>query len=152
VAWGQGGSASIVLRDAHDDPARERVRHVLDELAHGRHSPLDRVEEHPRESTPGGGPGEAFTVFLSLDARLVDAREGVVLRSAPRAGDHGHHPRHPEMDAILLLAGPGVPARRDLGRIDMRDVAPTLAALVGLRLSDAEGSNRLARTSVAGVF
>jgi hypothetical protein len=43
------------------------------------------------------------------------------------------------MDASFFAAGPGVPAGRDLGRIDMRDIAPTLAGLLGVRLRDAEG-------------
>src|SRR5262249_4028537 len=114
-------------------------------------SPIDRIRELPAEDTPGGSPGEAFTVFLSLDARLVDLRQGFVLRPAPVAGDHGHDPRRPEMDAAFLVAGPGVPAGRDLGRIDMRDVAPTLAHIAGLRLPEAEGRDRLAAATLAGL-
>jgi hypothetical protein len=34
-----------------------------------------------------------------------------------------------------------VRAGLDLGRIDMRDIAPTLAALLGVSLSTAEGRN-----------
>jgi Type I phosphodiesterase / nucleotide pyrophosphatase len=151
VAWGQGGSASIVLRDVDDDPARARARDLLDDLARRPRSPLDRIEERPRGSRPGGSPGEAFTVFLSLDTRLVDARQGVVVRAASPAGDHGHDSRHAEMDAIFVLAGPGVEARRDLGTIDMRDVAPTLASLVGLRLPEADGRDRLTPATVAGL-
>jgi hypothetical protein len=151
AAWGQGGSASVVLRDTHDDPGRARLRRLLEALAADKRSTIDLVAERPRDATPGGGPGEAFTVFLKLDTRLVDARQGVVLRDGRRAGDHGHHPRHPEMDAIFLLAGPGVPAGADLGRIDMRDVAPTLAGLLNVALPDAEGRNRLSLVRATGV-
>ncbi len=143
AAWGQGGSAAIVLRDTHDAPARDRVRRLLDGLAAAPHSPIDRVEELAPQTTPGGSPGPAFSVFLGLDTRLVDHRQGFVLRRAESAGDHGHDPRHPEMDATFLVAGPNVPAGRDLGRIDMRDVAPTLAGLLGVRLPGAEGRDRL---------
>ena len=102
AAWGQGGSASIVLRDAHDTPARGRVRRLLEALARTRPSPIDRVQERDPALFPGGSPGEAFTVFLSLDTRLVDLRQGFVLRKAERAGDHGHDPRRPEMDAVFV--------------------------------------------------
>ncbi|HEY7863006.1 MAG TPA: alkaline phosphatase family protein, partial [Thermoanaerobaculia bacterium] len=151
AAWGQGGSASIVLRDPHDRPARERVRRLLESLALHRPSPIDRVRELDPALFPGGSPGEAFAVFLSLDTRLVDLRQGFVLRPAAAAGDHGHDPRRPEMDAVFVAAGPGVPAGRDLGRIDMRDVAPTLAGRLGLRLPEAEGRDRLADARVAGL-
>ena len=47
------------------------------------------------------------------------------------------------MDAAFIVAGPGIPAGRDLGRIDMRDVAPTLAGRLGLVLPTAEGRDLL---------
>ena len=43
------------------------------------------------------------------------------------------------MRATLLVAGPGVRAGKDLGLIDMRRIAPTLAGLIGARLANAEG-------------
>jgi hypothetical protein len=47
------------------------------------------------------------------------------------------------MDAAFFLSGPGVPAGLDLGRIDMRDVAPILAGRLGLHLPQAEGLDRV---------
>jgi hypothetical protein len=43
------------------------------------------------------------------------------------------------MDSAFFVVGPGIAAGRDLGRIDMRDIAPTLAGLLGLPLPSAEG-------------
>jgi hypothetical protein len=40
---------------------------------------------------------------------------------------------------LLLFVGPGVPAGRSLGVIDMRDVAPTLARRLGLTVPTADG-------------
>jgi len=48
------------------------------------------------------------------------------------------------MDASFFLVGQAVHRKGNLGRIDMRDVAPTLAALLGVALPQAEGKNRLA--------
>ena len=48
------------------------------------------------------------------------------------------------MHAAFFIAGPGIPRGRDLGRVDMRDIAPTVAALLGLPLPTAEGRNLLA--------
>jgi len=149
AAWGEGGSAGIVLRDPHDDDARRRVRRILEDLRSRPDSPVDRFEEAPASLTPGGSPGEAFTVFLSLDTRLVDARSGVVVRSAYPAGDHGHDPRRSEMDATFLIAGPGIAPGANLGRLDMRDVAPTIAGVLDFPLPDAEGHDRLGATAVA---
>jgi len=54
-------------------------------------------------------------------------------------------PDDTEMDAAFLVARPGIPTGRSLGRVDMRDVAPTLAARLGLTLPEAEGRDLLAR-------
>jgi arylsulfatase A-like enzyme len=43
------------------------------------------------------------------------------------------------MDSSFFIAGPGVAAGRDVGQIDMRDIAPTLATLMGIVLASAEG-------------
>jgi hypothetical protein len=51
------------------------------------------------------------------------------------------------MDATFLIAGPGVTAGADLGRIDMRDVAPTLAGRLGITLGTAEGVDHLGPVS-----
>jgi hypothetical protein len=48
-------------------------------------------------------------------------------------------PDDPEMDSAFFLAGPGIPRGRSLGRVDMRDIAPTLARRLGLKLPAAEG-------------
>ena len=37
------------------------------------------------------------------------------------------------------MAGPGIPAGKNLGLIDMRDIAPTLAKEAGLSLPGADG-------------
>jgi hypothetical protein len=54
-------------------------------------------------------------------------------------------PEDRNMDAAFFVVGPGIAGGTDLGRIDMRDVGPTLAARLGLRLPAAEGRDLLAR-------
>jgi len=38
------------------------------------------------------------------------------------------------MRAAFFIAGPGIAPHRDLGLIDMRQIAPTVAQLLGVRL------------------
>jgi hypothetical protein len=47
------------------------------------------------------------------------------------------------MDSAFFLAGQGIPRGRNLGRVDMRDIAPTLARRLGLELRAAEGRDLL---------
>ena len=61
------------------------------------------------------------------------------MTSTGRGGEHGHLPDLPDLHASLFLVGSGIPAGRDLGVVDMRDVAPTLARWLGVSLPAADG-------------
>jgi len=54
---------------------------------------------------------------------------------------HGFLPTNRAMDASFFLVGPDIPSNRNLGRIDMRDIAPTLAGRLSLSLPSAQGHN-----------
>jgi predicted AlkP superfamily pyrophosphatase or phosphodiesterase len=69
--------------------------------------------------------------------------DGPITRPAKPGGTHGYLPELAEMDSSFFIAGPGIPAGRNLGRIDMRDIAPTLARLLGIALPAAEGRDLL---------
>lgn len=54
-------------------------------------------------------------------------------------GTHGQMPTHPDNEAFFLATGPGIRQGMQLGRICSRDVAPTIAHLLGLTMSGVEG-------------
>ena len=92
---------------------------------------------------------------LGLPAPADDATQGdLMLTAAPgwHFGDHaaedlppgpvyrathGHLPDDPRLLAGFLAAGPGVAEGARLGQLDALDVAPTLAALLGVTLPEA---------------
>ncbi len=51
---------------------------------------------------------------------------------------HGYFPAMPEMRSTFLIMGKAVAKARNLGEIDMRTIAPTLAASMGANLPDAQ--------------
>jgi len=51
---------------------------------------------------------------------------------------HGYFPTSPLMRSTFLIMGPGVASGRNLGEIDMRAIAPTLAAAMRTTLPTAE--------------
>jgi predicted AlkP superfamily pyrophosphatase or phosphodiesterase len=59
--------------------------------------------------------------------------------AAPRyRGMHGQLPDDPRLRAGFVAAGPGIAEGVRIGNLDHLDVAPTLAALLGVKLVDAE--------------
>jgi hypothetical protein len=53
-------------------------------------------------------------------------------------GTHGYLPDRQEMRASFFIKGKGIPAGRDLGTIEMRRIAPTVAALLGIAFPSAQ--------------
>jgi predicted AlkP superfamily pyrophosphatase or phosphodiesterase len=148
-AWGSGGSTAIMLEDPADEATRRTVAEVLEKIAALPDSPIQRILDGSQARAEGGFPDAAFVVGVKPDVRISERMEDPVIGPALPLGEHGHLPENIEMDATFLIEGPGIPAGRDLGRVDMRDVAPTLAARLGLHLPDAEGRDRLAAGEAA---
>ena len=61
---------------------------------------------------------------FSLSDRLV----GPVLSDSPKdRGTHGYLPTHPGMEAMFIAVGREIAPGKNLGRISLKQIAPTLA-------------------------
>jgi predicted AlkP superfamily pyrophosphatase or phosphodiesterase len=143
MPWVTGGSAAIVLKEPGDSGIRAQVHELLRKLAEDPANGIDRVLDGEELHKRGGYPTAAFFVSLKPGWRTGSALDGPVLSKTKPGGTHGELPDVPDLRAAFFLVGPGVPAGRDLGLIDMRDIAPTLAHEAGLALPTADGRNRL---------
>jgi len=143
MPWVTGGSAAIVLKEPNDAATIAQVRELLGKLAADPANGIDRVLEADELHKRGGFPTASFFVGLKPGWRTGSTLEGPILSKTKVGGAHGELPDLPDLRAVFFLIGPGVPAGRSLGIIDMRDVAPTLARAVGLSLPSASGKNLL---------
>lgn len=71
--------------------------------------------------------------------------EGELLTPTTGSGTHGYLNNTRELQASFFIAGPAIPAGKALGAIDMRDIAPTLASILGVSLPASQGHNLLQR-------
>jgi len=55
-----------------------------------------------------------------------------------KGGTHGYAPSDPEMLASFFMAGPEVGKGLSLGELDMRSIAPTVAAYLGFPFPSAD--------------
>jgi predicted AlkP superfamily pyrophosphatase or phosphodiesterase len=143
MPWVTGGSAAIVLKDPGDAGTRAQVHDLLTQLASDPANGIDRVLDGAELHKRGGYPTASFFVSLKPGWRTGSALDGPVLSKTKPGGTHGQLPDVPDLRAAFFLIGPGVPAGRSLGVIDMRDITPTLAHEVGLSLPLADGKNLL---------
>jgi predicted AlkP superfamily pyrophosphatase or phosphodiesterase len=143
MPWVTGGSAAVVLKDPKDSATLAQVRELLAKLAGDPANGIDRILEAEELHKRGGYPTASFFVSLKPGWRTGSLLTGPVLSRTKPGGTHGELPDLPDLRAAFFVIGPGVPAGRSLGLIDMREVAPTLAYLAGLSLPTAEGKNLL---------
>lgn len=77
---------------------------------------------------------EGYTFSASLSGDLV-----VTPKSEEVRGTHGFDPNDPRLHATFVAVGAGIKPGSKLGTIRNLDVAPTAAALLGVKLPEAEG-------------
>jgi predicted AlkP superfamily pyrophosphatase or phosphodiesterase len=143
MPWVTGGSAAIVLKDSTDATVRSRVKELLTKIAADPANGVDRVLDADELHERGGYPTASFFVSMKPGWRTGGDADTPLLTKTKVGGTHGELPDVPDLRASFFLIGPRVPAGKDLGLIDMRNIAPTLAHEVGLELPSADGKNML---------
>jgi len=138
-AWYIGGSAMIVLHDPQDQQTKARLQAYLQTLAMDPGNGIEGV--HTREEIAGLGlaPEAEFVVAFKAGYAMGNAFSGSLVTDA-KGGGHGAYSTgmlRPEMRSSFFITGPGIAAGRDLGTIDIRQVAPTLADKLKVSLPSA---------------
>jgi predicted AlkP superfamily pyrophosphatase or phosphodiesterase len=135
--WPAGGAAAIVLRDRDDRELRERVAKLLAELASDSRNGIARVLTRDELVTRGAFPEADFAVEFAPGFYAGAALVGELVTPGTSKGTHGYLPERPEMHAAFFAKGGGISAGQDLGVVDMRQIAPTLARWLGVDLPSA---------------
>ncbi|MBO9715380.1 MAG: alkaline phosphatase family protein [Pseudoxanthomonas sp.] len=137
-AWNSGGSSSVVLADPADAAVRAQVGRILHELAADPASGIAAVLDGEQAVAAGALPDAAFVVDSRSGYAMGGALTGeVVTRTEKTIGTHGYLNSHPEMNSSFFIQGPGIGAGRNLGQVDIRRIAPTLARELGVQLPGA---------------
>jgi predicted AlkP superfamily pyrophosphatase or phosphodiesterase len=138
MPWYAGGSAAVMLANPDDLTVRAEVMSLLNKLASDPDSGIDRVLSHDEILRDRGFPDAAFLVSLRTGYEVGESLTAALVSSPTNLGMHGYPPDRPEMRSSFFITGPRVTAGRSLGEIDMRQIAPTLANILGISLPDAE--------------
>ena len=137
--WFAGGSAQIVLARPNDAALRARVEALLDRLKADPANGIDHWAGAGEIAALGGAPAAQYMVAFRIGYEMGKDRFAPRVGPSPVKGMHGYFPAAPEMRSTFIVAGPGVKAHGSLGEIDMRDIAPTVASLLGVALPSADG-------------
>jgi predicted AlkP superfamily pyrophosphatase or phosphodiesterase len=137
--WNNSGSAAIVLKDPSDKAVQEQVRQLLTKLAADPASGIAAVLDQPAIAKLGGAPNASFWVDMKPGFAISSNPAATdIARKVPARGTHGFAPTHDVMRASFFLSGPGIRRGLDIGEIDMRHIAPTLARHLGFAFASAD--------------
>lgn len=140
MPWPSGGSIAVVLARPEDKALEGKVGALLAGLAADPQAKIARVAGASQIAAMGGNPQAAFYVDLKAGALAGNfgGADVPLARPSKYKGMHGYFPAAPDMRSTFMIMGRGIPAGRNLGEIDMRAVAPTLAAILSAPLPGAE--------------
>ncbi|MBI3661521.1 MAG: alkaline phosphatase family protein [Acidobacteria bacterium] len=141
------GTAYLYVKDPKDEATKRTLREIFEPLAGKLGTGVGRIFTHEQIVAMGGDP-EAYLCIEAADGFLLTWGYTGELNSAGRGpAGHGFAPDHKDMKASLLIYGPSIaPGKVDGARLI--DVAPTVAAWLGLKMEKAEG--RALRVTIKG--
>ena len=130
-----GGEAQIYLAD------KRQLAQALAAYAGASHLHAYASDAQP-PALRGHYPGRGGEITVIADPPAAVGRGGMRqtlanwwnwLKGGVLRGAHGYDPSTPDMGAIFFALGRGVPAGEKLGDVRTIDVAPTVAALLGIQ-------------------
>jgi predicted AlkP superfamily pyrophosphatase or phosphodiesterase len=138
--WNSGGSSAIVLARPDDAALKDRVADLLATLKADANNRISAIAAPAEIATLGGNPLASFYVSFEPNAYAggFKGKDAPLVGPSGSKGTHGYFPTSPLMRSTFMMMGKGVAKGRNLGEIDMRSIAPTLAEKMGVALPDAE--------------
>jgi hypothetical protein len=136
--WIAGGVVAIMLHEPVAADTGQQVRALLQSLKADERNGIDAILEGAAIEQRGGFAGASFLLVMKLGYTAAAEPTGeMVTELHGTPGSHGFSPEFPEMRASFFAAGTGIARHRDLGIIDMRQIAPTVAQLLQIQLTAA---------------
>ena len=138
--WNSGGSSAVVLARPDDPALKAKVAGLLASLKADPKNCIDTIAEPADIAKMGGNPAASFYVSLQPNAYAggFKGKDAALVGPSGSKGTHGYFPTSLLMRSSFMIMGKGIAKRRNLGVIDMRNIAPTLAKQMGIDLSDAD--------------
>jgi predicted AlkP superfamily pyrophosphatase or phosphodiesterase len=138
MLWPAGGSAAVMLADPKDQAVRARVKALLDKLASDPANGIERIWSEEEIQRGGGFPHAAYLISLRIGYEMAYSLSLPLITKPSNLGMHGYVPENAEMRSSFFIVGPHIAKGRAMGVIDMRQIAPTIADILHVRLGAAE--------------
>ncbi|WP_426260849.1 alkaline phosphatase family protein [Sphingomonas sp. DC1100-1] len=138
MPWIAGGTAAIRLARPDDAALLAKVRGVLAAMAANPAYKIASVLDRSAIAKAGGDGEASFVVAMQPGVETGRDPAAPIAKPSVYKGMHGYVPWDPAMRSTLIVAGPGIAKGKDLGVVDMRAIAPSIARRLGASLPSAE--------------
>lgn len=132
-----GGSTFLKLKDKNDTKTLQQVKTILNELPESIRKQF-RVIEQPALAQTGADPDAVLALTAVQGIAFSANREGEAVKKA-NGGAHGYFPDFREIQTGFVAYGAGLAENITVPVMELTDVAPLIAKLLGISLKDAEG-------------
>ncbi len=137
----EGGSAFFEASDPADSASIGTAIQILTTLASNPDNGIRRVYAAKDLAELHTNPKSFLALEAAKDFGFGAAMDGAVVMQTSLGGKHGYSPDIPELRPSMILSGAGVyPCELKEG-VRIVDVAPTVAALLGVQMSNVMGRN-----------
>ena len=128
AAHSGGGMAGIYLQ-GKDPRFEDSVLKLLEQNSAGRYRVLNRAELDRLQALP-----HAFCALDPLNGYgFSQSSDGPFVVKLDRTrGEHGALPENPHLWTGFVTAGPGIPSGKNLGKINIIEIAPSIAKLLNV--------------------
>ena len=132
-----GGSAYLYLKDKNDTKTLEQVKKILNDLPEEQKKYF-RIIDRKQLDAAGGNPEVAFALSGENGASFGHAAKGEAIKEG-HGGTHGYFPDFHEIQTGFIAHGPGIQKGKVIAEMNLRDISPVVAKLLGLSFPSAKG-------------
>lgn len=141
------GSAYIYVNDQNDQQLKDQVRAFLYSLQQNPSNGIEEVLSGREAGMMGADPKCSFMLEARRGYYFLDDITDEFIEAVQRHNEqkkhilatHGYSPKKADYHTIFMAAGKGIKKGATVSNMNLVDIGPTLAALLGLNLGDTDG-------------
>jgi hypothetical protein len=132
-----GGASFLHLKDEKDIATKNKVLAILKALPAAQQQ-LFKIIDRPKLDAVGANPHAALALAAAPGVTIGGATTGELVKAA-KGGTHGYFPDFREIQTGFVAFGAGINNGGHVKEMNVTDVAPVVAQLLGLSLENTDG-------------
>lgn len=137
----EGGSAFLEARDPKDTASITKAVELMRKLAADPANGIAKVYTPADLAAMHAMPNAFIGLEAAREYGFGSDLQGAVVTATQPSGKHGYNPEIPELRPAMILSGAGVVPCQLREGVRIVDVAPTVAALLGVDMEGTSGRN-----------